>query len=168
MGWSLSTARSCDIMWSRGSDGSSYMCTQSRHDAWQQHVDITFSTHGKESLLIPTLILENLADLSTECFSLHLPWWKAFSQNVGEVSDLKVGIRELAFPFYAGANWEATTSNLGLTYIVFCWDNWQYTYLAAPWLLDYSCRCTHTPTPPPPFPNHLGHSKWVTCWTDSW
>ena len=41
----------------------------------------------KESSLIPTLRSETLADIST----------KAFSQTLATFSDLKVGIRELAF-----------------------------------------------------------------------
>ena len=44
--------------------------------------------NGKESSLIPTFRLENLADVSTECFSLQtftLMKTEAFSQNVSKV-----------------------------------------------------------------------------------
>ena len=61
--------------------------------------------NGKESYLTPTLRLENHANTSTECFSLHQgktsKLWQGFW-----ISKLVSG----NFPFhYAGVNWEATT-----------------------------------------------------------
>ena len=51
---------------------------------------------GKGSSLI--LRLENLADISTECFSLHHGERLKHSVQTSErLSDLKVGIRELPF-----------------------------------------------------------------------
>jgi len=42
-------------------------------------------TKKKEGSLIPTLRLENLAKILTECFSLYRGESEAFSQNFGKV-----------------------------------------------------------------------------------
>jgi len=65
---------------------------------------------------MPTLRLENLADISTECFSLHR----------GEKHQQGFPISKLVwknsiFSIYAGANWEATASSSMLAYLCYYW-----------------------------------------------
>ena len=67
--------------------------------------------NGKESSLIPNWRSENLADVFTECFSLHLSE-NTFRQNVGNVFRSQSWYERALFFIIAGANWEATTLSL--------------------------------------------------------